>query len=259
MKGRKPCLCGFFSLMSLSEAVIERLWQAAPGLHRLALSVTPELSSLQAGQSLLVRPPFTPHYLREQWYAVERQQGQLIVERPASDFLAPGDILDVLGPVGTPFPWSASPHKRLLLVAEDTLPTPLLMLCGLALSIGAEVVFVLLGTATRYPAEALPKPVEVLTGDSATFWKQHPDLLLWGEQIFVVVADDFWEDRFSALFYYLKMARTKVAVNVVYGVLTSPLPCGVGACLGCMVRGKTGTRLLCTQGAALDLTDVLLS
>jgi hypothetical protein len=53
-------------------------------------------------------------------------------------------------------------------------------------------------------------------------------------------------------------ARHAVPEGFLHGVFDLPLPCGIGACMACMVRGKRDHRLVCIDGAAFDLAQVKL-
>lgn len=246
--------------MRETAAIIERVWRVSPAYQRLELTVEPALAQIQPGQSVLAligESNWEP-YLREQWLPVEHHGSQLIVERPAQQSYKPGQTVNLIGPVGSPFPWSGGRH--LLLIAQDTAPTPLLLLAQHALAQTAEVALVLLGEeAINYPYNALPPAVEVISGNVDNTWVNQDTILEWADQIFVVVHEGFWLDYFSNLFHKVKQVRSKIPLNFLYGVFNLPLPCGTGACMACMVRCKTSNKLICTQGPALDLVEVLLS
>src|SRR5690606_10102535 len=156
-----------------TEAIIERAWQVAPSVQRLELSTN--FTDIKAGQSLLV---LGEGYLREQWIPIEVNKEVLTVERPASQHYPPGQIVNLLGPVGNALPW-ISGNRRLLLIAHDTPPTPLLMLAGQAVKAGASVAMVLLGDAANYPFAGIPAAVEVLVGNTDGTWADRDETILW--------------------------------------------------------------------------------
>jgi len=241
--------------MQASEAIIERVWRVAAGVQRLELAVEPSLAQIEPGQSLLV---LGESYLREQWIPIESQGGQLVVERHAEAHYSPGQVVDAIGPIGKALPWVGGGGKHLLLIAQDTPPTPLLMLAQSAAAQTAEVALVLLGKARGYPFEGIPAAVELLSGNDNNAWDDQASTLQWADQIFAVADDAFWDDYFSSLVYLVKKTLGAVPANFLHGVFTLPLPCGVGACDACMVRCKTNNKLICKQGPSLDLSEVFL-
>jgi len=245
--------------MQESEAIIERVWQAGPGVQRVELAVEPALASMEPGQSLLARPneSWEP-YLREHWIPVDNEAGLLTIELNHDRHLSPGQIVSVIGPVGEPLPWISGGGKHLLLIAQDVAPTSVLFLAKVAIELTAEVALILLGSSAEYPYAGIPAAVEVITGESLTSWPDDEVYIEWADQTFITVGDSFWLDQFSTLFHKIEGVRGRLSVNSVYGVFTQTLPCGVGACGTCMIRCKTTAKLTCTQGPALDLTEVQL-
>jgi len=242
--------------MQQTDAVIERVWQVAKGCQRVELIVDQSLDNIQVGQSLLALDD--AFYLRRQWLPVARDGRVLTIELPQQTSVTPGQVIDIIAPVGQPYPWVGGANKRLLLIAQETLPTPLLWLAQEAVNQSAEVAMVLLGTASNYPFEGIPPAVEVMVGEDDGTWKDEDSLLTWADQVFMVVHPAFWLDYFTTLFHKMKNTRGHVPVNLLYGVMNIPLPCGTGACNACMVRCKTKNKLACTDGTALDLTEVQL-
>jgi hypothetical protein len=244
--------------MQESQAIIERVWQVSAELQRLELTVEAPLAQLSPGQSLLVLPDEgrVDPYLRQHWIPVSQEDGQLIVERSTDEHYQPGQVVSLIGPVGSPLPWIGGMNKHLLLIALDTPPTPMLMLASQAISQMSEVALVLLGRAVEYPFVGIPPAVEVINGTDQQDWQDRDATLYWADQIFVAVDETFWLDHFTGLFHLVKNIRGHVSVNFLYGVFTLPLPCGAGACMACAVRCKNLVKLTCTQGPALDLTEV---
>jgi hypothetical protein len=246
--------------MQESEAIIERVWQVGPGVQRLELAVESALAALEPGQSLLARTQDSwEPYLREHWIPVSNDTGLLTIELNNDAHLSPGQIVSVIGPVGEPLPWVSGGGKHLLLIAQDVPPTPMLFLAKAAIEQTAEVALVLLGSSTEYPYAGIPPAVEVITGETGNSWPDDQVFIEWADQIFAAVGDSFWLDQFSTLFHKIEGVRGRLAVNSLYGVFTHTLPCGTGACGTCMIRCKTTAKLTCTQGPALDLTEVQLS
>ncbi len=247
--------------MQETEGIIERVWQLSPALQRLELTVEPSLAHLKAGQSLLAltQDRLDP-YLREHWIPVERQDGQLVIERAAHFTYTPGQVVRLMGAIGTPIPWQMGGHRRLLLWVHDASPIPILLLAQEATQTMAEVALVLTGTAVDYPFAGIPAAVEVMTGAEDGTWEAQEDMLLWADRICTVVNPAVWFDQFSALFQTVKQVRGQVPLGFLYGLFNlMPYPCGTGVCAACMIRCKTSLKLACTQGPALDLAEVLLT
>lgn len=247
--------------MNQNEAIIERIWQIERGWQRLELMVDASLEQITPGQSLLVSP--NPNhwepYLRGHWFPVKREDGALIVERPTSERYSPGQVVDVIGPLGESYPWIGGGGKHLLLIAQDSPPTPLLMLAQEALNQMAEVTLLLLGSALDYPFAGIPPAVEVIDGEKDERWREDGALLNWAHQIFVLADAIMWLETFSSIFHLVKTARAgRIPPNFLFGVPMMILPCGTGVCNACMVRCKTSMKQVCTQGPALDLTEVHL-
>lgn len=247
--------------MQETEAIIERVWQLSPRLQRLELTVEPSLAQLSPGQLLLALPQARHDpYLREQWIPIDASDGMIIVERHAGDVYTPGQVVNLLGPVGTEMPFSGGGNKRLLLIAQDTSPVPLLMLAQKAIQHTSEVTLVLLGSATDYPFAGIPAAVEVINGGDEWIWPNREATLTWADQIFVTAHDAFWYDHLSNFFQLVKRVRGHIPVNILFGVFSNlPMPCGTGACGACLIRCKTAVKAACTQGPAFDLTEVHLA
>ncbi|MFP4323116.1 MAG: hypothetical protein ACLFTK_11740 [Anaerolineales bacterium] len=244
--------------MIQTEALVERVWRVAPGLQRLALAADPALLHIAAGQFVLAQtaPDWSP-YLRETWTPVDIQEGQLIVEPLAARAYSPGQQIDLLGPLGQPFPWVGGGGKRLLLIAMDAPPRPLLHLAHTALANTAEVALVLLGTARDYPFAGIPAAVEVITGEIDGGWADRDATLAWPDQIFATVPPHHWDDYGALLYHLTEESRgTTLPAGFLFMVANWPMPCGVGACTACMLRTTSGLKTLCTDGPALDMTDM---
>jgi hypothetical protein len=238
-------------------AVIRRMWQVGDRLQRLELTV--ENLFLDPGQSLLAHSgDLMRGYLREQWYPVELEGERLVVERHLDTVYATGHEVSLLAPVGMGYPWHDGMQKNLLLLAYDAYPTPLVMLANKALAQGCSVALVLIGEARHYPLAALPSEVEVLPADDGRRWQHQDDTITWADQIFAVTDDIYWQEALTELHHLLRRIKIEIPVSYAYGVPTMPMPCGAAACMACVVRCKTTNKFACTQGPALDITELLL-
>src|SRR5262249_18730319 len=104
-------------------------------------------------------------YLREQWWPVIYSKDMLTIERPLEIKYQPGQSVNVLGPIGTPYLFRRT-LRHVLLIAYDTPPTPLLGMIPMLLGNQTSVTIALLGEGSHYKTEHLPPQVEIVHGDS---------------------------------------------------------------------------------------------
>lgn len=239
--------------MKETQAIIERVRRVNETHQQLYLAIDPSLNGIRAGQSVLARlgNGWTP-YLREQWYPVDAQKNTLIVERPAGNRYEPGDVVSLIGVVGQPFKFRKT-LRNVLLIAYDSEPSPLLMIIPSLLPQRVSVTLLLLGTARTYTTQHLPPEVEVLQGDDHLGWANRVTTVGWADQVFVTCGD---EDQVTRIWQLFTELRADIPSNYLWAVFHPPLPCGVGACSACMVKTKDGMHLVCSDGAALDMTKL---
>lgn len=245
--------------MKETQALIERVRSVNDTHQHLDLTVEASLTQIKAGQSLLARTHSTWNpYLREQWWPVNLKKNVLTVERPSSARYEPGQVVSLLGIVGQPFKFRRT-LRSVLLMAYDTEPTPLMMILPALLANRVSVTLLLLGSAGTYGTEHLPPEVEVLKGDSDLNWPNRVTTVGWADQVFVAVSQEDEMACFGRIWGLFRELRAEVPANYLFGVFRPALPCGVGACQACMVRMRGGLPLACTDGPALDLTEVMLA
>jgi hypothetical protein len=179
------------------------------------------------------------------------------VERPVETHYEPGQVLDLLGPVGSFYRYQRS-LRHMLLLAYDTPPTPLLAMIPLLIANQTSITLVLLGDAQRYDTRHLPPLVEVIHGGADLEWENQVMGIGLADQVFAVVRPDDEMRRFGELWKLFSGLRADMRKYYFFGVFQSVLPCGAGACSACMLRTKAGTMLVCTDGPALDLSTLAL-
>ncbi|MBN1679403.1 MAG: hypothetical protein JW966_03875 [Anaerolineae bacterium] len=250
--------------MRETQAIIERVRQASADHQQLDLAVDPALAQLQPGQSLLARPVDAPitgtaaSYLREQWIPVDVQTARITVEVPAQPVYAPGTVISLLSPVGCPIPLRPQ-SRHLLLIAEDTAPTPLIFLARRRLADGVAVTLVLGGQATGYPLELLPPEVEILHGETDWTWPDQVDTLTWADQVIALAPSFAYTDAYGSLFNVISQLRHQdIPDDYVCGLFYWRLACGTGACQACQVSCRGRDLLACVDGPAVDLKKVRL-
>ena len=239
-----------------AQAIIERVRRISATLQRLDLAVEAGHRDVAPGQFFLARTgeSYDP-YLREPWIPVGRRGAHIVVERPAGQVYTPGQIVNLVGPVGKPIP--AHPATRaLLLIAWDASPASLLMLADLTLGRGGAVTLALIGHARRYPLDALPAELEVLFAADLDGWPERERSLTWADQVIAVAPPAFASPAYSRLLEAIRLARLEVAAGFALGLFHAPMPCGVGACQACLVSLKGGDVAACVEGPAFDLLEV---
>jgi hypothetical protein len=243
--------------MRQTQAVIERVKQVSATHQHLALTVDPSLGQIKPGQTLLALRP-APAPMREVWWPVSAAKQSIVIERPLRERYEPGTTVDVIGAVGKPFRFRRTLRAALLL-ALDTSPTPLLFTISHLLSQKSSVTLVLLGAAADYSTEHLAPEVEIVRGDADLNFPNRVTTVGWADQVFAVVNPLDELAQFSRIWELFRSLRADVPSNYLFGIFRPPLPCGVGACSACMVKGRGGAYMLaCADGPAFDLGEVSL-
>ncbi len=252
--------------MKETNAIVQRLRDGGKGYQIIEMWIEPELYNMKAGQSVLVRRADAAEtwdpYLRDQWWPTSVSNSHMIVERPAHEKYPVGTELSLMGPIGQPFRFRRN-LRNVLLIAQDTPPTPLRMMIPPLLSNNIAVTLVLLGAARTYPIAMLPPEVEVIRGEGnpgdTLNWQDVVTSVGIADQVFALVPPDDEHLRFAALWNLFNELRATTDKNLVFGVFQGLLPCGVGACQACMVRHKgEGDKYVCTDGPAFDLHELKL-
>lgn len=248
--------------MRESQAIIERVRRVASGWQQLFLSVEdPALEKIKPGQTVLARPSSTTldPYLRQNWIPVafHADQGTLIIETPLDTLYNPGEVISLIGPIGSPFSLRSN-IRNLLLIAQDCPPTRLLFLMEHAIQMGMAVTLVLAGEAQNYPISALPPAIEVLQSPDPLLWPEQQQSFLWAEQVFITAHSFLWEKYYLPILRAAQNSRTALPIGFLQGVFDIPIPCGTGGCMACMLRCNHGEQLVCIDGPAFDLSTVKL-
>lgn len=244
--------------MQETPAIIERVRRINSKIQHVELAVQPPLTELKAGQSILVRlgTGWDP-YLREQWWPISITSDKLVVERPGDIHYEPGTQVQALGPIGDWYRFRRT-LRHVLLLAFDTMPTPLLSMLPLLLANQTSVTLLLAGSAITYETRHLPAEVEVVHGDADLNWPNRVMMVGLADQVFAVVRPDDEILRFAKIWQVFEASRAEIPKNYLFGVFNPVLPCGAGACQACTIRLRQGTALTCINGPAIDLSQVVL-
>ena len=250
--------------MKETRAYIERIKRVNRQTQHIELAVDDALLQMKAGQCLLARKVEQDYeiehwepYLREQWWAVSVTGRTLVIERPTNIDYQPGQLFSLLGPVGNPFRFRRS-LRNILLLAYNTVPTPMMMMLPALFKNNVSVTLVLLGTARDYDTQHLAPEVEVVRADDHHVWEDQVMTLGWADQSFVLVGHGDELTQFSEVMGIVRERRNDIPKNFIFGIFQSMLPCGVGACHACTVKTEQGLNRSCVDGPAFDLTQVIL-
>jgi dihydroorotate dehydrogenase electron transfer subunit len=257
--------------MIQAQANIVRKETIAPAWWRLTLAA-PDLPSLRPGQFLLLRcaDRFTCYLHRPVFPAASIEGHFSLLLRPDPDpglaWLSarqPGDVLDVIGPLGSGFPFSKN-VRHLLLVSDSASIDPLLAQMERALASGSAVTLVLGGSraSTIYPVAALPPVVEfqAATLDGSLGYRGPvsdllPDLLRWADMTCAAGSMNLYR----TIRQQMEQVRFSAEPNFLYGLIRDNwMACGVGACLSCVLPTTTGPKLACVEGPVFDLVELNL-
>lgn len=253
--------------MLQTQATVVQKETIAPAWWQIELDVPNFSGPFVPGQFWLVRCGDAAAYLlRRPVFPLQTAAGHFRLHlRPTTDpgqawllSRRPGDVLDVIGPLGQGFDLPTS-ARNLLLVSDGPPLAPLLGLLDTALERGQPVALVLGGkrAADLYPLNLLPPAVEFYaatrdgsTGQRGIVANVLPELLGW--------ADTLAATGSAALFHAIhqQISQTRVVNQPGFArVLAAPrlLACGVGSCRGCAVPTTSGPRLACTDGSVFDL------
>jgi dihydroorotate dehydrogenase electron transfer subunit len=169
---------------------------------------------------------------------------------------APGDLFDLMGPLGSGFLVKPA-AKNLLLVAGGIGIAPLAFLAEEATRLGRAVT-VLLGArkaSQLCPGSQLPNGISIVkaTEDGSEGRKGLVTDLV-GE--FAGQADQVFACGPASM--YQSMARLDCLKGKSVQVsLEERMACGVGACYGCTVRTSKGPKQVCQDGPVFDMADIV--
>lgn len=237
-----------------------------PQVHQLRLLVPEVAAAAQPGQFVHVRcgaglDPLLRRPLSVHRYDRENGRVELLFARigRGTALLAqarPGEILDVLGPLGRGFRVEAR-TRNILLVAGGLGIAPLVALADEA--IRREMMVTMIAgskSAAAVPPASLMSPeVEYVIctedgslGEKGLVTECVPHFAEWADQTFACGP----REMLRALARLPSLPRKSVQVS-----LEEHMGCGLGACFGCVVRTKNGFQRVCRDGPVFDIEDVV--
>jgi dihydroorotate dehydrogenase electron transfer subunit len=168
---------------------------------------------------------------------------------------APGDLVDLIGPLGNGFSIDTD-CRSILLVAGGIGIAPLAFLAQEAAGLGRTAT-VLQGAqraSLLYPGSQLPNGISIAKAtEDGSEGRKGLVTNLFGE--FAGQADQVFACGPASM--YQSMAGLKVlqgrSVQISLEVM---MACGIGACYGCTVKTRTGPKQVCQDGPVFDLSDI---
>ena len=250
--------------MKESQAVVQRVRRLDKTYQRIDIAIDSSLQSIKPGNALLARPKSMRQermwhpYTRSIWWPVDLKNQLLVIDRPTEERYEPGDVIDIIAPIGQPYRFRRTLHN-VLLVAYDTDPSCLLLNIPWLINNNVGVTLVLLGWARQYPFQSLPPQVEIAVGEDGEHileWQSQVTTIGNADQVFVAVSAGNEMARFQEIWTLFSNRRNDIGKNYLFGVFQNLLPCGVGACDACMIPTKDGYKLACVDGPAFDLATL---
>jgi dihydroorotate dehydrogenase electron transfer subunit len=255
--------------MILERCPVTGVRKAGDGMHVLAFTSRAIGTSIRPGQFLnirvqegidpLLRRPFSAYRVAADaveiiFNVVGRGTSALRDKRP-------GDVLDVLGPLGVPFGYDAPGFETAVLIGGGLGVAPLPILTGALRGAGKSVLTFLGGRTAGFVAGEYLENLHVATDD--------------GSKEFHGTVVDLARNTLSAtpprrpkIFACgpTAMLRAVAGFALAAGIpcevsLEGPMGCGIGICQGCPVElAGTGKRyaLMCKDGPVFDSRTIKL-
>jgi hypothetical protein len=149
-----------------------------------------------------------------------------------------GDRLEIWGPLGDGFtPPPAS--RNWLLTSLETTPIRLLPLIDLGLQRGVNISL----CSDQIPVNLSPQ-VELIV--------DLQDALSWADYL----ALDVSMEAIPRLRSYLGLSTADRPTIAAQALIAPPMPCGLGACQACAVKGRRGWHLVCVEGPVFELNQL---
>lgn len=174
--------------------------------------------------------------------------------------LRPGDLVDVLGPLGQSFTIERT-TQRLLLVGGGVGVVPLVALAEEALRQGLAVTL-LAGFRSAdkvYPAALVPEAVEYVVATNNGSFGHHglvteliPDYVDWADQVCACGPVPMLK-ALTTIEGLRRVGRRGKSVQI---AMEEHMGCAVGVCLGCVVPTRRGLQRVCRDGPVFELEEM---
>ena len=210
----------------------------------------PELArAIRPSQFALARDAttFDPYLRRTLWlYSIDsnRVAFTLAAHDPLASRARPGDLIDLLAPIGHTIDFAAH-AKRMLLISEGTRALQLMATAHDAIVNKREVVFTCIAT-DNFPIHLLSPEIE-FRADA----ELNSELIAWADALVASGSSDLYR----ALGEAARAARYRLEPGFARVLIDLPMPCGTGACGACSVDTTRGVKFACVDGPAFDLVE----
>ena len=170
---------------------------------------------------------------------------------------APGDSVDLMGPLGNGFVVKPD-AKNLLLVAGGIGIAPLAFVAEDASRLGKKVTLLqgaAQGASLLYPRHQTPPKATVVGVSEDGSWEKKGLVTGWIDE-YIGQADQVFACGPRAM--YKAMAGLDCLKGKSVQVsLEERMACGMGACYGCTVRTRMGPKQVCHDGPVFELSDLV--
>jgi len=245
----------------VNEKICPKYWHMAFDAPDLIAEVKPgqfvHIRTDEEGLQPFFRRPFSVYRARryvEIFYEVVGPGTKLL------SLKGKGDIVDVLGPLGTPFEMPPPSTKQVILIAGGIGIAVMLILSDVLKKRKCDFIL-LFGGRDRghvYPMQEFKDngvKVHIATDDGSVGAKGHVSVLF-----------DKIDLTSRHTFIYTcgpnPMMKAVQAFAARHGILgqaacEAMMACGLGACLGCSIETKNGYKTVCHDGPAFNLDEII--
>ncbi len=170
----------------------------------------------------------------------------------------PGEIIDVLGPLGNGYHLK-SYSQKIVLVAGGIGIAPLLFMANEAIKCKKDVTLLMGARSDRelYPQQLLPQESRniLVTEDGSIGSKglvsdKFPDYIADCDQIFTCGPLPMYQ----SIHKIVNEKSIKIPIQV---SMETRMACGVGACYSCSVNTSNGMKTVCKDGPIFDISEVI--
>ena len=208
----------------------------------------------------LLRRPFGFHRIRASGFEILYE-----VIGKGTRFLSglkPGDKIDILGPLGNGFP-APKGNKNFIIVAGGIGVAPLASLAESLIRIKKAEVYAIIGARSKKTLLCWDHFNNIgiktmITTDDGSYGKKCLATDMLNE--FLAVKKGFRPAIFACGPEPMLKATAHIAGKrglECYASLEENIACGVGACLGCAVRTRSGYKLVCKDGPVFETKEII--
>jgi hypothetical protein len=192
----------------------------------------------QPGQAVLAYKPGDHQALRKILFPSQILSDGFVADTPPEPNWRMGDRLSLLGPLGKGFSPPVGSDKWLLACFE-TIPDRLLSLVQCGIERGAAI-----SLCSEYLPSYLPPQVEWIS--------EIGEALAWADYL----ALDLPLEAIPSLPSWLGLPNGERLSILTQVLITQPMPCGLGVCYACTLKGVHGPMLACTEGPVFELNQL---